>query len=261
MEWVAVVALVAALLAGGGLLAPRVVGAAARVAPRAAVRAGAPVDPLDAAYGPATAALVRRVAPGLVYARGSRSVPVDPRRCRARACADAPARPGPVTGAATGEPVTLFVHVVRRAGAVYVQLWAYYPDSAWSRPARALGLPCGCHEDDWEGVQLRIRGARVEARATAHRGYTGRRIGPDLNLNQVRPSTGAWTAATGWLHVAAGSHAGHLVRGVGGRRFTPAAAIRLVALEPAAASLPQGYAVTPPWRKRVWTDPEAVTTG
>ena len=107
---------------------------------------------------------------------------------------------------------------------------------------------------------------RVVARASAHHGYTGRRIGPDLNVAQVRPGwvperwRRGWVPSTGWLRVARGSHAGYLTRGPAGRRFTPAGAVALVPLETAARGLPQDYAIAPPWRKRVYADPESPAT-
>jgi hypothetical protein len=236
IEWLALVLLVAAALATG----------AAVVHPAAALRAalGERADPLAAAYGADVAAAVRRNAPGLVYERGRYEVPVDPRSCRAVACAT--------------EPATLFVHVARSAGATYIQYWEYFPDSVWNGIA-------GRHQDDWESYQVRIDAdGRVSARASAHHGYTGRRIGADLNLAQVDPGLvpgrlrGGWTSPTGWLRVAKGSHAGYVARGPLGRRVTPAGEVRLVPLE--TARLPERYAIVPPWRKRVYTDPESPET-
>src|SRR3954469_23616366 len=71
----------------------------------------AAITPADA-----DAALAQRWAPRVVFERGMRDHPVDPRVCRARACAEAP-----------GPPV-LFTHVVRRGATTYVQYWAYWPD-------------------------------------------------------------------------------------------------------------------------------------
>src|SRR5204863_3193298 len=48
---------------------------------------------LAAAYGARDAALVRDHAPDLVYEPGERELPVDYRRCRARACSYAPNDP------------------------------------------------------------------------------------------------------------------------------------------------------------------------
>lgn len=241
-EWLALVLLVAAVLAVAG---PRAARSAVRaVAHSASLPQREPLDPLLAAYGAKTAALVRANAPNLVYERGLGEVPVDPRVCRAHACATA----GP----------TLFVHVAQRAGTTYVQYWEYFPDSAWNGIA-------GRHADDWESYQVRIEpDGRVRARASAHHGYTGRRLGADLNLNQVDPDLvpgalrGGWTSPTGWLRVAAGSHAGYVARGPLGRRTTPAGQVELVPLE--TTRLPDRYAIVPPWRKRVYTDPAADTT-
>jgi hypothetical protein len=190
--------------------------------------------------------VVRRVAPGLVFERGLAGVPVDPRTCRARACMD-------------GATPVLFTHVVRRGRVTYVQYWAYWPDSSWNGIA-------GFHRDDWESFQIRIlEDGTVQARASAHHGYTGKRIGPDLNLNQVDSKwvperwRGGWTDSTGWYRVAAGSHAGYVARAPLGRRFVAAAGVRLIPIE-ATDDLPQDYAITPPWRKRVYADPESPAT-
>jgi hypothetical protein len=185
------------------------------------------------------AALTAQHAPVLVLERGTVGVPVDPRECRAVACS---------VGA---EPVVFF-HVVRGDGATYVQYWAYWPDSSWHGVA-------GRHADDWESFQVRVNAdGTADARASAHHGYTGERVGPDLNLNQVRPDwvperwRRGWTDFAGGWAVARHSHAGHLTSAAGG---TP---VRLVALDPAA--LPQAYAVKPPWRKEVYSDPESWAT-
>lgn len=220
VEYVALVALVAAVL-----------GAAAAVGLRLAPD-GVQTQPMDEE-------VARRHAPVLVLERGTVGVPVDPRECRAVACS---------VGA---EPVVFF-HVVRRGETTYVQYWAYWPDSSWHGVA-------GRHADDWESFQVRVdRDGRVQARASAHHGYTGERIGPDLNLNQVRPDwvperwRRAWTPWAGGWAVARHSHAGHVTATGAG------VAVRLVPLDPEA--LPQDYAVTPPWRKAVYSDPESWAT-
>ena len=234
IEWLALVLLVALALGA----------AAAVVHPARALRAALlhdPPDPLAAAYGTEVAGLVRRHAPNLVYERGRHEVPVDPRACRVRLCATAGA--------------TLFTHVVRSGATLYVQYWEYFPDSVWNGIA-------GRHVDDWESYQVRIEpGGRVRVRASAHHGYTGRRIGRDLNLNQIDPrlvGVGAWTTPTGWLRIARGSHAGYVARGPLGRRTTPVDQVVLVPIE--TARLPASYAITPPWRKRVYADPESPAT-
>jgi|SRR5947209_7024713 len=81
--------------------------------------------------------LARRYEPIVVPERGDGEQPVDFRRCRAVACARG-ARP------------VLYVHVVRRPGATYVEYWEYLPDSRTAH----TGIPMfdGYHRDDWEGV-------------------------------------------------------------------------------------------------------------
>src|SRR5436189_6385531 len=92
VEWMAAVLLVLAAFGGalstapapdgrslGGFLAHRLV-----CAVRLVCRDGDAT--LAAAYGARDAALVRDHAPDLVYEPGERELPVDYRRCRARAC-------------------------------------------------------------------------------------------------------------------------------------------------------------------------------
>lgn len=217
IEYVALVAVVVLLMAGAASLVR--------------ARLPAPVD--------ADLALARRYAPALIFERGVTESPVDPRRCRAVACA-------------RGAQPVLFTRVVRRGPVTYVQYWAYWPDSSWNGIA-------GRHPDDWESLQLRINAdGSIDARASAHRGYTGARIGPDLNLNQVRPTLvperwrRGWTRWRGGWRIARYSHAGFVTDAA------PGPPARLVPLDPAA--LPQDYAVTPPWRKAVYADPESWAT-
>ena len=186
------------------------------------------------------AQIAQRWAPRVVFERDMSDHPVDPRVCRIRACAET-----------TGAPV-LLTHVVRRGATTYVQYWAYWPDSSWHGIA-------GKHLDDWESFQVRIDpDGRAYARASAHHGYTGHRIGPDLNVNQVHPGwvperwRAAWIPWEGGYRVAKNSHAGFVTDGAGG------VAPVLVTLDP--AQLPQTYAITPPWRKAVYTDPESAAT-
>ena len=62
--------------------------------------------------------------------------------------------------------------------------------------------------------------------------------------------------ANGAYFVAGGSHAGS-ARPRYFDRATPPARLRLIPLEPIAASDPDvRFAVTPPWLKKVWRDPE-----
>ena len=146
----------------GGLLAHRIA---------CAVRGGCDdgARALADAYGGRDAALVRAHAPSLVYERGERQLPVDWRRCRSRACADAPDEAGlDVHRSDAGERATVFTRLRRVGGRTYIQYWLYYPDSnttfagadraweaSWLLPRlRELvsGTPDwpGFHRDDWE---------------------------------------------------------------------------------------------------------------
>ncbi len=206
-----------------------------------------PPNAVREAYGEDTESLVRRYAPGLVYEHGLLDAPVDPRECRAVACA-------------RGAAPVIFTRVVHRGATTYVQYWAYYPDSSWHGVA-------GRHADDWESFQVRINpDGSADARASAHHGYTGRRIGPDLNVNQVDPGLvprrwrRGWAPYAGWWRVARHSHAGFVTSGPGAGRSDPPARVTLVPIETSTDSLPQLYAVTPPWRKGVYADPESSAT-
>ncbi len=203
----------------------------------------------NATLGP----LVRRYAPTLVLERdvygADDEVPVDFASCR---------RP-PCSRFGTGRPAA-FVHVVRRPDAIYVAYWLYYPDSIGIHlPVATLS---GSHRDDWEGVIVRIDGSGAAARATAH-----------LGLQGARPW---WNDAPGWRRIgahplvyrASGSHA---------NGFTPQdidlagdawngtlASVTLDDLVPADEA-PSRHArfdagASPPWRKLLWRDPEAITT-
>jgi hypothetical protein len=279
VEWVGLLLLVAATLGAlpllglkvdgrsfGGFLAHRIV---------CAVRAGC--DDGDAAlaraYGPRDAALVRRHAPDIVYEPGEPSLPVDFRRCRSHACADAPNdRDLDAHRTSAGKRATAFVHVVRRGGRTYVQYWLYYPDSnttlagsdqLWNHSAlRLLARYPGFHEDDWEGYQVRIDpDGKLYARATAHGGYQG---------CKRRACHNRWTEPTGWTRVSRGSHAGHIPGDLRGRRLQPrypgrdmrertstAEGLRLIPLEPLERRpyRPLDRHVKPPWRKEVYRHP------
>lgn len=236
IEWVATV-LVAALALGalaaavpavdgrslGGLLAHRLACAA-----KGGCRDGDAA--LRRAYGAEDAELVRRHAPGLVFERGERQLPVDWRRCRQVGCAtvrDAPDLDAHRTDA--GVRATLFTRVLRRKGRTYIQYWAYYPDSdtewlgshdAWDAVRdRTRGTPIGTvlqagarlatgstdypgwHADDWEAVTVRIDpDGRTAMRMTSHGHW---------QWCKHASCRDRWGAALGWARVSRGSHAGH----------------------------------------------------
>jgi hypothetical protein len=228
--------------------------------------------------------------PSLLLERGSRALPVDFRRCRSTACSDG-SRRGVVRRTDEGLPVTAFVRVIDcrpeaaeatgrvgvdctagRAGNLYIQYWLYYADSATMRGVPVLG-PAGYHRDDWESVQIRIGpDGAVSQRASSHHGFTHRTgvpaWGSDAGIDGLTAlaeaigsrSRGGWGIRTNLLFVAGGSHAGSNATTLNFDRLVRGRAVHLVPLEPIAAGEETPFAVTPPWRKRVWSDPEYTRT-
>lgn len=298
VEWVALLCLVsllmAALLAAGGRIPSGAVAeaVASRILCAAALADHCGDEPtLIAAYGTEVGELVRRHMPSLLFERGSRAVPVDFRRCRSTACGDA-AEHGYVKRTDTGLPVAAFVHVVdcrldaakaaevegadcsgQRAGNLYIEYWTYYADSATMRDVPILGEE-GYHPDDWEGVEIRIRSdGHVDERASSHEGYN-QRPGPvggwasDAGIDPVKDATEAlglrpgngWGPETHLLIVSGGSHAGNTAGIPHIERLTPRNRVHLIPLEPIATTTEPHFAISPPWQKKVWRDPEAEGT-
>jgi hypothetical protein len=151
--------------------------------------------------------------------------------------------------------------VVRRAEAIYVEYWFYYPDSRTDHlPLAALA---GYHRDDWEGAIVRLgRDGSASARVSAHEGFAG-----------LRPW---WSGDPGWRPVAphppvyraAGSHANGFgpadVDLAGDRWNGTAGTVTAFALEPAdeapAARARFDAGAVPPWRKAVYRDPRVAST-
>jgi hypothetical protein len=299
VEWVALLLLVALSLAGlvaAGIRVPgtalaRALASRILCAASLADSCGGDEPELIAAYGTEVGKLVRQHMPSLLFERGSRAVPVDFRRCRSTECGDAPSH-GYVRRTDAGLPVSAFVHVVdcrpdaaersedeeedcsdKRAGNLYLQYWTYYADSATLRGIPIAGRE-GFHPDDWEGVQIRIGpNGGVDERASSHDGYNyeqgtanwGSDIGAaalrDLaETAGIRPDDG-WGPETHMLFVSGGSHAGNAfdVRSI--ERLTPRSRVHLIPLEPIAATSEARFAISPPWQKEVWRDPEAEGTG
>jgi hypothetical protein len=227
---------------------------------------------LARAYGERDAALVRELAPNLVYEPGERQLPVDWRDCRRPACAEAPDEGElDVHRSHAGERATAFTRLLRRGGRTYLQYWLYYPDSKtavagsdelWDRlwlglrthPLlwRAPAYP-GFHRDDWEAYAVRLdRDGEAWVRASSHRHWQGCKEGRCRNR---------WTARTGWMRVSRGSHAGHIpLPGRNpGERTTTSEGIRLIPLEThdAQGYRPRDDGVAPPWRKGAYRDPES----
>jgi hypothetical protein len=228
---------------------------------------------LIAAYGSQVGKLVRRHMPTIFFEQGSRALPVDFRRCRDVECGDGSVR-GLVHETDAGLPVTAFVHTIDRGGNLYIQYWLYYADSATLRGVPIAG-DAGYHHDDWESVQIRIgRDGEVDERASSHHGYNYAQsvanAGSDAGIDPLkdaaeavgaRPENG-WGPETHMLVVSGGSHAGNTNGFLRIDRVTPGRRVHLVPLEPIAEEEGGGYsfAVNPPWRKRVWRNPEASGT-
>jgi hypothetical protein len=298
VEWVGLLLLVSSLLAVLAAAGARLPGTklaraiASRVLCAASLADGCDGDEpvLIAAYGTEVGKLVREHMPSLLFERGSRAVPVDFRRCRSTACGDG-AEHGYVRRTDAGLPVSAFVHVVdcrpdaressEAAGAdcsgtgasnLYIQYWTYYADSATLRSIPVVGEE-GLHKDDWEGVQIRIRPAgSVDERASSHDGYNYEQgtanwgsdigVGPLRHVAEavgIRPHDG-WGPETHMLFVSGGSHAGNAFGIPHVERLTPRGRIHLIPLEPIAAASKARFAISPPWRKKVWRDPEAEGT-
>jgi hypothetical protein len=297
VEWVALVAMVSLLLVGLLATGVRVPGAglaravASRILCAAALAERCGDEPrLIAAYGSEIGRLVREHMPTILFERGSRAMPVDFRRCRETACGDGSAR-GLVHQTDAGLPATAFVHVIDcrdagqsgepeadcsgpRAGNLYLQYWLYYADSATLRGV-PIAESAGYHRDDWESVQIRIGpDGGVDERASSHHGYnhvqgtanagSDAGIGPLKGVAEAvgaRPRNG-WGPETRLLVVSGGSHAGNVNGFLRIDRVTPGRRVHLVPLEPIVAEEGGAYrfAVSPPWRKQVWRDPEAEGT-
>jgi hypothetical protein len=202
-------------------------------------------DALTAAYGTETAKLVRRYSPNLTYEARSAELPIDFRRCRKLECSNGSADPSEIRYSSAGLPVTAFTRVVDKrpaGGALYLQYWFYYPESFSGGIGRIFGHSWpGYHPDDWEGYQVRIApDGKAAARATAHGGYSS-----------------AWTSWTGWYRVSGGSHAGQVAAPSSGERTTPSTGLALAPLERVAGLAAQRFAISPPWLKDVYRDPES----
>jgi hypothetical protein len=245
---------------------------------------------LIAAYGSEVGALVREHMPTIVFERGSRAVPVDFRRCRSSGCGDAIDH-GLVRRTDRELPVSAFVHVVdcragesegseaagadcsgERAGNLYLEYFTYYADSATLRDVPVAG-ELGFHRDDWEGVELRIGpDGEIDERASSHEGYNYSNQdldwGSDAGIDPLRTlaevldarAPNGWGPETHLLLVSGGSHAGNAAGAYDLDRFTTSRQVHLIPLEPVAAADHSTFAIEPPWRKKLWRDPEAEGT-
>jgi hypothetical protein len=282
VEWLGLVLLVALAMLALVAVGIRVPGAslalavADRIICAAALADGCGDEPtLIAAYGTEVGKLVRRHMPMLAFERGSRALPIDFRRCRSPKCSDR-AGEGLVDETDEGLPVTAFVHVVDcregeaerteaagadcsgdRAGNLYVQYWTYYPDSATLRDVPVVGKK-GYHADDWESVQFRFGpDGDVDQRASSHHGYNYFLKTENWGSDAGFVSRDGWGPETRLLLVSGGSHAGNAAGFANINRYVPGSRVHLIPLEQVAATSTDQFAVSPPWLKKVWLDPES----
>jgi hypothetical protein len=297
VEWVGTLGVVALLLVGMVAAGVRVPGVAlaqvvaSKLLCAASFADGCGDEPvLIAAYGSEVGEMVREYMPMLAFEEGARGLPVDFRRCRSTSCGDGSSE-GLVQRTDAGLPVTAFVHVIdcrvdeaevtevdgadcsgARAGNLYISYSTYYADSATLRDVPIAGAE-GYHHDDWEMVEIRVRpDGSVEERASSHNGYnyalSTANWGSDAGIDVVKgvtESLGAraangWGPARGLLLVSGGSHAGNAGGITHVDRFTPGSRVHLIPLEPIAATDSSTFAISPPWLKKVWRDPEAEGT-
>ena len=300
VEWVGLVALVAGLLAAvlwatGMVRLTLALPSELLERMACAVRSGSAcaLEPDVASdYGEEVAHLLRAYAPTLLYEDGMRALPVDFRRCRADACAEG-APEGALARSLAGEPVVAFTHAIdcrpgaaaateaagadcsdNRAGSLYLQYWFYYPGSATaegSTPLRAVirelsgaaGHPT-FHPDDWESLQIRVGpDGRRFARASSHHGYSyagSSRLRTGPGRGSSVPVIDGWGPDHGTVYVAGGSHAGRARAASDVGRRTRAHQLTLVPLRAISQHDGTAFAVTPPWRKRVYSDPEYTGT-
>ncbi len=306
IEWVGLVLLVSALMmgliaAGANLPGLGLVHSVSRQLLCAASLSGScgSSDSLEDAYGPNVAELVRSHAPELKYGQDMLGLPVDYRTCRSAYCAAGPDE-GVVTKSDAGEPVTLFTRVIdcrdgavsrdsdtdcsgSREGRVYIQYWAYYPESASLRgPSRVLARK-GYHPHDWESVQVRVNpNGLADQRASSHQGHNYTRSPynwtSDMGLTPLRKVNeflgsrprGGWGEATGDYLIAGGSHAGNVEDDHADEKAyypgrTPANRVRLIPVESIRGDSLSRAAdfdpIAPPWEKKLWLDPEEEGTG
>ncbi|HST69374.1 MAG TPA: hypothetical protein VLI94_06925 [Solirubrobacterales bacterium] len=285
VEWIGLVAVLSLVLLAAVAVGVRVPGAslaravADRIICAAALANGCGDEPaLIAAYGTEIGELARRHMPMLAFESGSRALPVDFRRCRRSECSDGPEE-GLVGRSDEGLPVTAFVHVIdcrageaerteaagadcsgERAGNLYLQYWMYYGDSATLRDVPVAGEK-GYHADDWESVQFRFGpDGQVNQRASSHHGYNYTRGNGNWASDAGLVSRGGWGPETHLLFISGGSHAGRARDLVEVDRYTPGHRVHLIPLEQIAATSTASFAVSPPWLKKVWFDPEAEGT-
>jgi hypothetical protein len=229
---------------------------------------------LESAYGFEVAKMVSDHAPALEYEQGMFSLPIDYRECRDVACGQG-VPSGEATQTNTGLPVTLFTHVIDcrdpgqpvpedascdelTAGFLYLQYWAYYPDSATTPFDEEIFARKGYHPDDWESFQVQIGPEWEAERASSHHGYNGTDGDPINDTGLIGGKTG-WAEPTGRYWISSKSHAGRVGTDQEHYRWTNPEDIRLIPLEGLRDEWDDYEGSpdhTPAWLKDVYLDPE-----
>jgi hypothetical protein len=251
---------------------------------------------LEGAHGDELAALLQAHAPTLLYEDGMHALPVDFRRCREDGCAyrtgdgavagSDEGRPVVAyTHAIDCRPAALAATVAagadcsgERAGNLYLQYWLYYPGSATAEgstflkgairtASSAIGHPT-YHPDDWESYQVRIGPDGRFARASSHHGYSYELAGPipgyelrtradgTILIHHMPETAKGWGPEVGVIYISGGSHAGTSGERRVVARTTKDHRLTLIPLRWIALHALEEFAVTPPWEKRVYRDPE-----
>ncbi len=123
-------------------------------------------------------------------------------------------------------------------------------------------------------MQLRFGpDGEVSERASSHNGYNSGLPSPgnwgsDADIGPLKDGAEAidvrahdgWGPETPYLFVSGGSHAGNTMSLAKVAHFTPGRRVHLIPLEAIATTGTARFAISPPWLKRVWFDPESDKT-
>ena len=223
---------------------------------RLAERCRPPASPLQLAYGPELAALIAAQAPELRFEDGDFvSLPVDPRECRSRACADSSER-----GSLGRSFEDLAADGVRARGRLPARRrsrcrpTARAPGPATStcstgsttpipRPGPSVGSAVSTGTTGRASRSAIGPTGEASARASSHHSYNhdadpvsdlGRLGAGPVSVDVREPG---WGPASGFVWVSAGSHAGRVAGDDAYFRSVPAERLRLLPLDAELRSL------------------------
>ncbi|HEY6731965.1 MAG TPA: hypothetical protein VI039_13195 [Solirubrobacterales bacterium] len=100
----------------------------------------------------------------------------------------------------------------------------------------------------------------VDQRASSHHGYNYARSIGNWASDAGLVSRDGWGPETRLHFVSGGSHAGNATGSPRILRFTPGRRVHLIPLEAIAKTSTARFAISSPWLKKVWSDPEALGT-